>query len=249
MVRHIKTGIIMGMPAQGITMNSKLLAASVFTLFASTANAFVLDFTIPTGGFVVEGYVDRGGSTAPDFTGGAITSEAGFAAILLDVDGENVDISLWDASDGNPYFDADSGGQPGGLGSCRVLDANAQCDPSSDDNLTISANEILNFKFRDDSYNNLLMTFGDFTFRDDDHNLFNGVVQVSHDNGNSLITVTNGIGDLSVIGASNVLNFNDQAGATDNYYISQLEMQVVPVPAAVWLFGSALGLLGWSRRR
>ena len=28
-----------------------------------------------------------------------------------------------------------------------------------------------------------------------------------------------------------------------------LVFQVVPVPAAVWLFGSALGLLGWARRR
>jgi hypothetical protein len=28
-----------------------------------------------------------------------------------------------------------------------------------------------------------------------------------------------------------------------------LEVNVVPVPAAVWLFGSALGLLGWVRRR
>lgn len=28
-----------------------------------------------------------------------------------------------------------------------------------------------------------------------------------------------------------------------------MEVQVVPVPAAVWLFGSALGLLGWMRRR
>ena len=28
-----------------------------------------------------------------------------------------------------------------------------------------------------------------------------------------------------------------------------MEVQVVPVPAAVWLFGSALGLLGWVRRR
>jgi hypothetical protein len=29
----------------------------------------------------------------------------------------------------------------------------------------------------------------------------------------------------------------------------QLSFQVVPVPAAVWLFGSALGLLGWVRKR
>jgi len=28
-----------------------------------------------------------------------------------------------------------------------------------------------------------------------------------------------------------------------------LEVSVVPVPAAVWLFGSALGMLGWIRRR
>ena len=27
------------------------------------------------------------------------------------------------------------------------------------------------------------------------------------------------------------------------------DVQVVPIPAAVWLFGSALGLLGWVRRR
>ena len=26
-------------------------------------------------------------------------------------------------------------------------------------------------------------------------------------------------------------------------------LQVVPIPAAVWLFGSALGALGWMRRR
>jgi hypothetical protein len=30
---------------------------------------------------------------------------------------------------------------------------------------------------------------------------------------------------------------------------ARMTFQVVPVPAAVWLFGSALGLLGWARRK
>lgn len=37
--------------------------------------------------------------------------------------------------------------------------------------------------------------------------------------------------------------------AADGEYNLALGAQVVPVPAAAWLFGSALGLLGWVRRR
>lgn len=40
--------------------------------------------------------------------------------------------------------------------------------------------------------------------------------------------------------ASTTLAFDDA---------SQLQASAIPVPAAVWLFGSALGLLGWMRRR
>ena len=40
-------------------------------------------------------------------------------------------------------------------------------------------------------------------------------------------------------------------GQTGNNSIYQIDFQtaVIPVPAAAWLFGSALGLLGWLRRR
>ena len=29
----------------------------------------------------------------------------------------------------------------------------------------------------------------------------------------------------------------------------RMDVQVVPIPAAAWLFGGALGLLGWMRRK
>jgi len=41
----------------------------------------------------------------------------------------------------------------------------------------------------------------------------------------------------------------DGASGTDYLNTFTLSSSVVPVPAAVWLFGSALGLLGWGRRK
>ncbi len=38
-------------------------------------------------------------------------------------------------------------------------------------------------------------------------------------------------------------------GAAYNNVIDNVVANVVPIPAAVWLFGSGLGLLGWLRRR
>jgi len=51
-------------------------------------------------------------------------------------------------------------------------------------------------------------------------------------------------GVRDVLGVNNYLN--NFADDTNWVYA---DWQVVPVPAAAWLFGSALGLLGWMKRR
>lgn len=58
------------------------------------------------------------------------------------------------------------------------------------------------------------------------------------------------LGDTNTAFSTFVLsNFTDTTANGANYMTFQYGAAVVPVPAAVWLFGSALGLLGWIRRR
>ncbi len=150
------------------------------------------------------------------------------------MNGANIDIFIDDIASGNPYFDADSGGRPGGLGSCRTLTASAQCNPSSDDNLTISAEESLKFEFRTDDGATTGANFGNFVFSDDNHQTITGDIQVTNDVGSMLIAVTGGIADFSGLSGSTFLIFNDQNDTTNNgtgnYYISQANISEVPLP-------------------
>jgi len=38
-------------------------------------------------------------------------------------------------------------------------------------------------------------------------------------------------------------------GCSSEVFVDNVSVNVVPIPAAAWLFGSALGLLGWIRRK
>ena len=52
-----------------------------------------------------------------------------------------------------------------------------------------------------------------------------------------------------IILGQGMLRTFDSAGSPTIVFADWQQASSVPVPAAVWLFGSALGLLGWTRRK
>jgi len=57
--------------------------------------------------------------------------------------------------------------------------------------------------------------------------------------------------DISIAGLESGFQYDVDFSDAGTFTLTALTdgISVVPVPAAVWLFGSALGMLGWMRRR
>ena len=80
-------------------------------------------------------------------------------------------------------------------------------------------------------------------------------VTFTRDGGHSQTFVSNGnsvtetfLFDTGFLGSSSVI-WTQAAGNTGFHQFDNINASPVPVPAAVWLFGSGLGLLGWMRRK
>lgn len=133
-----------------------------------------------------------------------------------------------------------------GLGVCKVLDSGDQCNPSSDDNVT--ANEALKLVFdttvsldglrlvNGDHFTNFI---GDFSLLIDDS-----------------LSYTLSLAEFPLLSnyVGRTFEFISLAGLNSDYreefYINTLEVSTVPLPAAAWLFGSALlGFFGFTRRK
>jgi len=85
---------------------------------------------------------------------------------------------------------------------------------------------------------------GSDTLVQDSQNLMFGFLAVDQPGG---IDAPAGPFDPDALG-----NYQFAISVTDGFFPIEsvaIEVNVVPVPAAVWLFGSALGILGWMRRR
>ncbi len=141
-----------------------------------------------------------------------------------------------------------------GLGVCKGL-AGTQCSPSSDDNITY--NETLKLVF------DTTVSLDSVRFVDGEHfTNFNGNFNLRINEDNSLL-YTLSLAEFPLLSGfvGDTFEFISLASLTSNYseefYINTLNVttvpgnvSTVPVPAAAWLFGSALlGMFGFSRRK
>lgn len=134
-----------------------------------------------------------------------------------------------------------------GLGVCKSLVSN-QCNPGNDDNIT--ANETLKLVFDTTvSLDGLGLVNGDH-FKD-----FTGDFLIRINEDDSMLHQLGLAGSLSLSGyVGNTFEFislaSSTSGVDQEFYINTLNVSTVPLPAAAWLFGSALlGFFGFSRRK
>jgi hypothetical protein len=146
--------------------------------------------------------------------------------------------------DGDPntkyfaYLDDWSNSKEAGIGVCKDVNNSAQCVPSSDDN--VSAGEVLKLSFKDTE------GIGKIEFHDAQHNIFEGKLDIAINGGGFVTYALNHILDLNA-NVDEILFRTDSLSGNEQFYVTAIN--TTPIPAAVWLFMSGLGSLGFFRKK
>ena len=213
-------------------------------------------------GLYADGNAD--GSTFTDGLGNSIggTGESGYSLYGVTNNGISVTASGSstiddDNADGTidtyqfAYMDSSWRSNSAGLGVCKDLVNNSQCGPSSDDNVT--ANETLKLAFNTTVSLDILGLVNGEHYIEDKH--FSGKFEILVDSSQLYALDLKQFPDLSQLIVGKTFEFisladPDNKSNSTEFYINSLTVSTVPVPAAAWLFGSALlGFFGFSRRK
>ena len=183
----------------------------------------------------------------------AVNGERGFDSFSLTDSGLTLTATATEAPTGaasHVYMDDLYNGIIGGMGVCSILDGANQCIPSSDDNVSIDGvnEEILTWKLSQ-NITEVTLELGntdhfDYTNNDIYYRYDSGLWTLATSDADALLTLT-------LDGSSNIIEFKAVSNLFDShFYIRNVDITAVPVPAAVWLFASGLlGLVAVARRR
>ena len=195
--------------------------------------------------------LNTNGSTFSNSLGNTGLGEFGYESYSVTNDG--VTLTATGSSSDDPtafaYMDG-SWRNRAGLGVCKNLTDTNQCNPSSDDNIT--ANETLKLAF------NTNVSLDSMRFVNGEHYTnFTGDFQlrINEDDAQVYDIALAEYPYLDMIFTGHTFEFISLADPLKKlneteFYINSLTVSTVPVPAAAWLFGSALlGFFGFSRRK
>jgi len=215
-------------------------------IFALIAAAAATSFQVQAATFDFQAYADGSASNGEVFVNSLSNSglgEYGYSSYSVEAT-DGIKVTATGNNGDSPAFAyLDSGNA--GLGVCKALTTGHQCTPSSDDNVTSGETLVLTF--------NQEVSFTDMTLRNGGHGTTFGedsTFQLTIDNvlfGDVLL------GDLKLFdwGSGTVFEFFNSSGEAnpDVFYIDSMTVvSAVPLPAAVWLFGSALlGFTGFRK--
>ncbi len=210
----------------------KQIISALLLLGSLSANATSFDFAAIADG---------------DGSYGVAAGESGASSFVFTKDGLSVTATGFNATDSNMSYFAylDSGNA--GLGVCQAL-SGTQCAIASDDNVTYNESLKLVFSQEVDIVSTL--------FRNGSHGTsFNGMFGLSVDGVESTETLVANYTNVLTGTEFIFTNPNSLEGNRKQFYISALDVVTsspapVPVPAAVWLFGTGfVGLVGMAKRR